>query len=130
MPDSGGYYCKDCVKHVFHMVPRYRVKVHVTDGTDEAVFVLFDSDVSYLIEKQCSVLVAAAKAAKSDSYPPELLSLKGTRLFFKVVKDSPSHILFHDSFKVKRVCKDPQMISKFHDDEGIYTPVMVCLISF
>lgn len=23
MPDSGGYYCKDCVKHVFHMVPRY-----------------------------------------------------------------------------------------------------------
>lgn len=37
------------------------MKVHVTDGTDEAVFVLFDSDVSYLIEKQCSVLVAAAK---------------------------------------------------------------------
>lgn len=23
MPDSGGYHCKDCVKHVFHMVPRY-----------------------------------------------------------------------------------------------------------
>jgi len=22
-PDSGAYYCKDCVKHVFHMVPRY-----------------------------------------------------------------------------------------------------------
>lgn len=21
-PDSGAYYCKDCVKHVFHMVPR------------------------------------------------------------------------------------------------------------
>lgn len=55
------------MKHVFHMVPRYRVKVHVTDGTDEAVFVLFDSDVSYLIEKQCSVLVATAKVAKSDS---------------------------------------------------------------
>lgn len=85
MPDSGGYYCKDCVKHVFHMVPRYRVKVHVTDGTAEAMFVLFDSDVNYLIEKQCSVLVAAAKAAKSDSYPPELLSLKGTRLLFKVM---------------------------------------------
>lgn len=23
MPDSGAYYCKDCAKHVFHMVPRY-----------------------------------------------------------------------------------------------------------
>jgi hypothetical protein len=22
-PDSGAYYCKGCVKHVFHMVPRY-----------------------------------------------------------------------------------------------------------
>lgn len=21
-PDSGAYYCKGCVKHVFHMVPR------------------------------------------------------------------------------------------------------------
>lgn len=40
------------------------------------------------------------------------------------MKDSPSRILFDDSFKVKRLCKDLQIISKFHEDEGIYTPVM------
>jgi len=39
------------------------VKVHVTDGTGEAVFVLFDSDVNYLIEKQCYVLVDVAKVS-------------------------------------------------------------------
>ena len=64
---------------------------------------------------------------KSDSYPPELLSLKGTRLLFKVEKDSPSCILFDDSFRVKRVCKDLEIISKFHDNKGNYTPVMACL---
>jgi len=89
MPIFGACYCKDCVKHVFHMVPRfvnsstqfslvifqnlstiftlslglcrYKVKVHVTDGTNDFVFVLFGSDMNYLIEKQCLVLVSAAK---------------------------------------------------------------------
>lgn len=37
---------------------RYKVKIHVTD---EAMFVLFDSDFNYLIEKLCFVVVAAAK---------------------------------------------------------------------
>jgi len=33
----------------------------VTNGTDEAMFVLFYSNMNYIIEKQCSVLVAVAK---------------------------------------------------------------------
>lgn len=40
---------------------RYQVKVHVSDATDEVVFVLFDNDVNYLIDKQSFVLVSAAK---------------------------------------------------------------------
>lgn len=35
--------------------------VHVSDATDEVVFVLFDNDVNYLIDKQSFVLVSAAK---------------------------------------------------------------------
>jgi len=37
------------------------VKLHVNDGTDDAVFVLFDNDMRHLLDVQCSVLVAAAK---------------------------------------------------------------------
>jgi hypothetical protein len=28
-PDSGAYYCKGCVKHVFHMIPRFVSCIHV-----------------------------------------------------------------------------------------------------
>ena len=36
----------------------YKVKVHVSDATNEVVF---DNDVNYLIDKQFFVLISAAK---------------------------------------------------------------------
>lgn len=38
--------------------------MRVDDGTGDSVFVLFDSDVHYLLEKQCSVLVAKSKVCE------------------------------------------------------------------
>jgi hypothetical protein len=37
------------------------VKLIVEDGTGDAIFVLFDNDVHYLLEKQCASLVANSK---------------------------------------------------------------------
>jgi hypothetical protein len=62
-PDSGAYYCSSCNKHVFQVIPRFRVKLEVTDGKSNAVFVLFDSDMSYIMEKSCSFFVAQSKVA-------------------------------------------------------------------
>ncbi|MCI11960.1 replication factor A protein, partial [Trifolium medium] len=42
--DSGAYFCKGCQKHVFHMVPRFKVKLHVRDATGDTIFVVFDTD--------------------------------------------------------------------------------------
>ncbi|GAU50496.1 hypothetical protein TSUD_242390 [Trifolium subterraneum] len=54
--DTGVLYCKGCDKHVFVCSPRYRVKVNVSDGSTCASFVMYDDDIQYLIEKQCSTL--------------------------------------------------------------------------
>jgi hypothetical protein len=63
MPDSGAYYCSGCGKHVFQVVPRFKVKIHVSDGENVGVFVLFDSDMSYIMEKSCAYFVAKSKVS-------------------------------------------------------------------
>ncbi|XP_039688630.1 uncharacterized protein [Medicago truncatula] len=60
-PDSEAYYCKGCVKNVFQMVPRYRVKINVSDATSVAVFVMFAGDVQNILNLSCSSLVSASK---------------------------------------------------------------------
>lgn len=117
--DSGAYYCKDCITHVYHMVPRFRVKLHVNDGTDDAVFVLFDNDMRHLLDIQCSVLVAAAKGENAGFYPSEMDGLSGARVLFKVEKCTPSTIMFDESYRVKRVCTDPAIV-KAYALEGVY----------
>ncbi|KAK2377057.1 replication protein A 70 kDa DNA-binding subunit C [Trifolium repens] len=51
-----------CVKHIFQVVPRFKVKIEVSDGDYTAGFILFDSDMSYLMEKSCAYFVAQTKA--------------------------------------------------------------------
>jgi hypothetical protein len=45
----------------FLMLFRFRVKLKVDDGTAQAVFVVFDSDMSVLVGTACHELVASAK---------------------------------------------------------------------
>ncbi|PNY04521.1 replication factor-A carboxy-terminal domain protein [Trifolium pratense] len=112
--DSGAYYCKGCVKHVFHMVPRFKVKFNVCDDTGDTIFVVFDTDMYSLIGKQCSDLVSAGKAENAGFYPSELKKLIGAKLLFKVEKSSSTNVLFDGSFKVKRVCNDSSILQIFN----------------
>lgn len=120
--DSGAYYCKGCDKHVIHMVPRYKIKLRVDDGTGDSVFVLFDNDAHHLLEKPCSMLVSNSKGDCAGSYPPEIIMLKGKRYLFKVEKPVDSGGFFDGSYKVKRVCGDQSVIAKFALDGCDYTP--------
>ncbi|WJX60744.1 hypothetical protein P8452_45916 [Trifolium repens] len=78
LPDSGAYYCNGCSRHVFQCIPRFRVKVEVSDGDSTSVFVLFDSDMSYILEKACAHFVGKAKVPNGGSAPPEFDSLIGS----------------------------------------------------
>ncbi|WJX48939.1 hypothetical protein P8452_35436 [Trifolium repens] len=43
------------------VIPRFRVRLEVSDGKSTLVFVLFDSDMSYIMEKSCSFFVVQSK---------------------------------------------------------------------
>ncbi|WJX62991.1 hypothetical protein P8452_47925 [Trifolium repens] len=111
--DSGAYYCKFCVKHVFKMVPRFRVKLRVDDGTSEAVFVVFDADMHVMVGRHCFEMVLDSKARDAGFYPPEFDLLKGKKFLFKVQKSYSGALRFDDSYRVKRVCSDEAIIKAF-----------------
>ncbi|WJX38032.1 hypothetical protein P8452_25732 [Trifolium repens] len=116
--DSGAYYCKYCVKHVFKMVPRFRVKLRVDDGTSEAVFVVFDADMHVMVGKHCFEMVLDSKAEDAGFYPPEFDLLKGKTFLFKVQKSYSGALRFDDSYRVKRVCSDEGIIKAFESSVG------------
>ncbi|QHO58647.1 Replication protein A 70 kDa DNA-binding subunit A [Arachis hypogaea] len=50
-PESGVYFCDMCMHHVTNVIPRYRLKVVVSDETGQGIFVLFDRETTYLVKK-------------------------------------------------------------------------------
>ncbi|XP_045823690.1 replication protein A 70 kDa DNA-binding subunit B-like isoform X2 [Trifolium pratense] len=128
--DSGAYYCKVCVKHVYQMFPRYKVKFRVADSTGNAVFVVFDSDMRLLIHKDCSDVVAAFKPESSIEYPTDFKLLKGMRLLFKVEKVTNAFEQFDVSYKVKRVCNELSTIEAFGVPEVTNSPTRVLSSGF
>ncbi|KAK2420949.1 replication protein A 70 kDa DNA-binding subunit E [Trifolium repens] len=101
-----------CDKHVFHVIPRFRVKLEVTNGKSTGVFVLFDSDMNYIMEKSYSFFVAQSKAKNSGPHPVEFDSLVGHKMLFVVDIDTSSKqpAVFDGSYRVKRACMDPTII--------------------
>ncbi|KAL5062574.1 hypothetical protein RYX36_024311 [Vicia faba] len=54
--DSKRIFCTKCEKHVWTIVPRYRIKLRVIDETDSTIFVVFDRD-CYLLKKMYADLI-------------------------------------------------------------------------
>ncbi|KAK2416821.1 protein PHOTOSYSTEM I ASSEMBLY 2, chloroplastic [Trifolium repens] len=48
---------------------RFKVKVQVTDGKTLGVFVIFDYEMSYIMEKSCAYFVAQSKAMSVGPHP-------------------------------------------------------------
>ncbi|WJX66776.1 hypothetical protein P8452_51297 [Trifolium repens] len=111
--DSGSYFCDGCGRHVFQVVPRFRVKFEVTDGKACAVFVIFDSEMSYIMEKSCAYFVAQSKATNAGPHPIEFESLFGKKFLFVVDSSSKNPLLTDLSYKVKRISFDPKIIDRF-----------------
>ncbi|CAJ2673126.1 unnamed protein product [Trifolium pratense] len=123
IPDSGAYYCNGCSKHVFQIVPRFKVKVEISDGGSTCVFVIFDSDMSYIMEKSCAHFVGKSKVSNGGSCPAEFDAQVGSKMLFIVDNGPRQSKIVDGTFRVKRVCMDSQIIQKFIADGPFVTPV-------
>lgn len=111
--DSSPYLCKRCAEYVFHIIPRYKVKAMVDDGTDDAIFVLSDADVNRFVKKKCASLVGAAEARNAGFCPCEFEALKDKQLLFIVEKKTSANPNHDGSYKVKGCCNDPGVVDSF-----------------
>ncbi|KAJ1390611.1 hypothetical protein SESBI_37352 [Sesbania bispinosa] len=118
--DGGLYYCSNCSTHVVEVTPRYKLRVEVFRWDDSASFILFDSDCVYLLGKTCKELLRGLKAGE---HPPDFRGLIGKDLLFKVEKTIEYAFSYDDSFKVKKVCDDKEIIQLFKKSSNIETPL-------
>ncbi|KAJ1433726.1 hypothetical protein SESBI_05868 [Sesbania bispinosa] len=80
---------------------------------------------AYLLDNTYAALVDQLQVKKpSHEYPEELNKLIGNEYLIKVEVNDDRAFRFDDSFKVKRVCQDKEIIREFKDDASIKTPEM------
>ncbi|MQK21814.1 hypothetical protein EI013_25935, partial [Escherichia coli] len=108
---------------VLQVTPKFKVKVEVTDCTNCAVFVLFDRDIHVLIQKSCEdLLYESAVWGSEDAYPPLLNCLIGKKLLFKVENKVQPSKQFEDSYPVRKVCSDEDIVGMFDLVRSNLTP--------
>ncbi|QCE00615.1 Replication factor A [Vigna unguiculata] len=115
-PDLKMFFCEKCNKHVIKVFPRYRIKVRVIDSSDSTTFVLFDRDATTLFKKTCAdMLESHDKMNGCGNFPKEFEELVNKSLLFKVESRNDQNFKFEQSFRVKKVCLDDDIIQKFND---------------
>ncbi|XP_057440670.1 replication protein A 70 kDa DNA-binding subunit C-like [Lotus japonicus] len=124
--DDGLYYCGACMKHVIDVIPRYKIKIEVSDGTGSASFVLFDFDAQHLLMKSCKELLAYVKDPKSAEFPSMIEDiLVGREMLFKVEKKSNTVFQYDDSYRIKRVCDEAAVMEAYKSDANAVVPNVV-----
>ncbi|KAJ1383626.1 hypothetical protein SESBI_43223 [Sesbania bispinosa] len=104
----------------------FTLRLEVFDVTKRAEFVLFDYDVALLLYKTCGSMIGDAQVP-SPEYPEELNIVIGNELLFKVEFKDDRAFKFDDSFMVKKICCDENIIREFKEESSIKTPAMAKL---
>ncbi|KAJ1386317.1 Nucleic acid-binding, OB-fold [Sesbania bispinosa] len=100
----------------------YKLKLLLCDPFETATFVLFDSHCRFLLNKSCEEMLALAKGP-SPTQPDELKEIVGKEILVKVEKNSDRDFVYDDdSYKVKKICDDLEIIEAFKTDASIVTP--------
>nr|XP_025633610.1 uncharacterized protein LOC112727894 [Arachis hypogaea] len=120
-PESGVYFCDMCMHHVTNVIPRYRLKVVVSDETGQGIFVLFDRETTYLVKKTCADLFNEVLCG--DDYPIIFRNLEGKKVLLKVDTKSLGVDRYFGTFRVKRICDDAAIISMFELAQTEITPL-------
>ncbi|XP_057432825.1 uncharacterized protein LOC130725629 isoform X2 [Lotus japonicus] len=122
---DGMYYCSGCATFVLEVIPRFKIKLDVSDGEENATFLLFDSDAEHILQKSCKDLVASSKGKSVNEYPAAVKEIVGNDFLFKVERSSDQGVNFDDSFKVKKICDVTTVFEMFKDKTKVLTPKKV-----
>ncbi|GAU47630.1 hypothetical protein TSUD_137600 [Trifolium subterraneum] len=114
IPNSQMWFCEKCDKHVMRVTPRFCIKVRALDNTDCGTMVIFDNDASLLIHKSCQAVLDSIPRGVADGFlPNEIAGLVGQTLLFKVETKAKFNTKFEQSFRVRKICADANVISQF-----------------
>ncbi|XP_058727856.1 uncharacterized protein LOC131599564 [Vicia villosa] len=112
--DSKRFFCPKCNKHIWTIVPRYRIRLRVIDETDSATFVLFDRDCYSLTRKTCLDLIEEMDNELEPTIVPRIISgFVEQTMLFKIEVKNDDNSGFEKSFRVKKVCADKEIVNKF-----------------
>ncbi|XLT32284.1 hypothetical protein HN873_063576 [Arachis hypogaea] len=115
--ESGIYFCQFCNIHVTNVTPRFRVKMLVEDSTGLSIFVLFDREASYLLNKTCAQLfeqhLKDVDVVFGIQSPPIFEEIVGKTMLFKVLNRPVGMEKFKGTYPVRRVCDDAAIVGMF-----------------
>ncbi|RYR25550.1 hypothetical protein Ahy_B02g059355 [Arachis hypogaea] len=114
--ESGIYFCQFCNIHVTNVTPRFRVKVLVEDSTGVCIFVLFDHEASYLLNKTCAQLFEQHLKDVDvvfGTQSPIFQEIVGKTMLFKVLSRPVGMEKFKGTYPVRRVCDDAAILEMF-----------------
>ncbi|XP_020972861.1 uncharacterized protein LOC107629923 [Arachis ipaensis] len=115
--ESGIYFCQFCNIHVTNVTPRFRVKVLVEDSTGVSIFVLFDREASYLLNKTCVQLFEQHLKDVDVVFGTQSLlifqEIVGKTMLFKVLSRPVGMEKFKGTYPVRRVCDDAAILGMF-----------------
>ncbi|KAK8464694.1 hypothetical protein PHAVU_010G059600 [Phaseolus vulgaris] len=85
--------CREkCNKHIMKVTFRYKVQLRVIDETDSTTFILFDREANSLLNK---------------------LYILEKKVLFKVDSKTDTGFRFEQTFRVKKICMDEDIIERF-----------------
>ncbi|QHN78371.1 Replication factor-A carboxy-terminal domain protein [Arachis hypogaea] len=114
--ESGIYFCQFCNIHVTNVTPRFKVKVLVEDSTGISIFVLFDCEASYLLNKTCAQLFEQHLKdidVVFGTQSPIFQEIVGKTMLFKVLSRPVGMEKFKGTYPVRRVCDDAAIVGMF-----------------
>ncbi|KAJ1375326.1 Nucleic acid-binding, OB-fold [Sesbania bispinosa] len=92
----------------FSVIPRYSLKIEVSDGAESTYLQLGDEDVEVLVNAKCSELISNLQPAQSITYPEVFNCLLGKQMLF-VVETKSFCDVDEGCIKVLRACADKEL---------------------
>ncbi|KAJ1403296.1 hypothetical protein SESBI_27444 [Sesbania bispinosa] len=121
--DRGYPFCEHCNACVFELTSRYKIKMLVADGVDDAQVVMFDHECSLLLQSSCRDLLSVNKGNSPDEFPEEISRLVGKELLLRIERQGDGLYTSNDCYKVASLCTDLDLIEDFRSKMEEETPI-------